>query len=83
MEEITTTAMPDLAMQSGLEDTIETLVPIISLIILVALVDLVLKGIACWKSARRGEKGWFVALLILNTAGILPAIYLILRRNDG
>ncbi|MFT4308503.1 MAG: DUF5652 family protein [Candidatus Woesearchaeota archaeon] len=50
---------------------------VLVLIFIIALIDLVLKGLALYKSARRGQSGWFVALLILNTAGILPAIYLL------
>jgi hypothetical protein len=34
------------------------------------------KGIALWKAARNSQKYWFVALLILNTAGILPILYI-------
>jgi methionyl-tRNA synthetase len=34
------------------------------------------KGIALWKSSRRGEKIWFVILLVLNTLGILEIIYI-------
>ncbi|HAZ16913.1 MAG TPA: hypothetical protein DCY49_03355 [Candidatus Jacksonbacteria bacterium] len=34
------------------------------------------KGIALWKSARLGSKGWFIALFILNTVGILEIIYI-------
>ncbi len=34
------------------------------------------KGIALWHAARRGDKEWFVALLIFNTAGILEILYL-------
>lgn len=41
------------------------------------IVDLVLRGIALYKSARRGQKAWFIALLIVNSLGILPAIYLV------
>lgn len=36
-----------------------------------------MKGIALWKSGRNNQLGWFIALFIFNTAGILPAIYLI------
>ncbi len=38
--------------------------------------SLVWKGMALWKSARKGEKGWFVALLVINTVGILEILYL-------
>lgn len=34
------------------------------------------KGMALWHSAKRGEKGWFIALLFINTLGILEIIYL-------
>lgn len=35
-----------------------------------------LKGYALWNASKRDEKGWFVALLILNTFGILELVYL-------
>lgn len=34
------------------------------------------KGIALWKAAREGKSGWFVALLIINTVGILEILYI-------
>ena len=33
------------------------------------------KGLALWRAARRNESAWFVALLIINTLGILEIIY--------
>jgi len=36
------------------------------------------KGLALWHSARRREPWWFIALLIINTAGILEIVYLFL-----
>ncbi|MDO8341184.1 MAG: DUF5652 family protein [Candidatus Woesebacteria bacterium] len=41
--------------------------------------DLILKGIALWKSAKNGQKVWFITLLIVNSIGILPLIYLLLQ----
>lgn len=38
--------------------------------------SLVWKGLALWKAAHREEKKWFVALLVLNTLGILEILYL-------
>lgn len=35
------------------------------------------KGLALWQAARRGEKGWYIVMLILQTAGILEIIYLV------
>lgn len=34
------------------------------------------KLVALWKAARRNQHGWFAAIFILNTAGILPITYL-------
>jgi len=39
--------------------------------------SIIWKGIGLWTSARKKQTGWFIAMLILNTAGILPIIYLI------
>lgn len=49
---------------------------LIVLIVVIALLELVLKGFALWRSARRNELAWFLILLLFNTAGILPALYL-------
>ncbi|MFA6992922.1 MAG: DUF5652 family protein [Candidatus Gracilibacteria bacterium] len=38
--------------------------------------ELVWKSIGLWKSARNGQLAWFICLLIFNTAGILPIIYI-------
>ena len=34
------------------------------------------KAIALWKAARRRQRVWYVVLLIINTVGILPIIYI-------
>ncbi|MDD5545443.1 MAG: DUF5652 family protein [Candidatus Pacebacteria bacterium] len=34
------------------------------------------KGMALWKAAQRRDKWWFIAILILNTLGILDIFYL-------
>ena len=38
--------------------------------------SVVWKGIAMWKSARQGNKHWFIALLVLNTFGIVDILYI-------
>jgi ABC-type nickel/cobalt efflux system permease component RcnA len=35
-----------------------------------------IKGYALWHAAKRNEKWWFIALLIINTFGLLELIYL-------
>ena len=44
---------------------------------LISIWDLSWKGVALRYAAQRGEKIWFIFLLILNSVGILPIIYLI------
>lgn len=39
--------------------------------------ETVWKGIGMWRAARRNELGWFIGILIFNTIGILPLIYLV------
>ena len=53
---------------------------LLPIIILVAIWTIVLKGFALWYSARAGQKWWFVALLVINTLGILEIIYLLWYR---
>lgn len=41
------------------------------------------KGWALWRSARTGHKWWFVALLVINTVGILEILYLFVFSKKG
>lgn len=38
--------------------------------------ELIWKGIALWKAARNKDNIWFIFILVLNTLGILPIIYI-------
>lgn len=48
---------------------------------LLLVADLILRGIALYKSARKDQKVWFVALLVVNSAGLLPLAYLLLEKR--
>lgn len=50
-------------------------------IIILGLWEAVWKSLALWRSARRNEPVWFIVILILNTVGILPIVYLLLTRR--
>lgn len=39
--------------------------------------DLALRGYALYKAAKNNQPVWFVALLLVNSVGILPIIYLL------
>lgn len=45
------------------------------------ILDMFLRALALWRSARAQQKWWFVALLVVNSLGILPAIYLLTHKE--
>jgi len=40
------------------------------------------KGIALWKSARNRQTAWFIAILLVNTLGILEIVYISFFQKD-
>ncbi len=46
------------------------------LFLLLSVWSLVWKGMALWRSSQNKQKKWFIAILIVNTFGILEIIYL-------
>ena len=54
------------------------LIPVIAVL---AVWELVWKLIALWKAGRNNHLGWFVCIALINTAGILPIVYLLMHRN--
>lgn len=55
----------------------------VSIIILLAFWSLIWKGFALWRAAQKKSVGWFIVLLFLNTAGILPILYLLFTKNPN
>jgi hypothetical protein len=43
--------------------------------------ELVWKGLALWKAGKNNQKVWYVAILIINSVGLLPIIYLLTHRD--
>lgn len=70
-------AIRDLA--AKLEISLSTLTWIL---IILLVWSAVWKGFALWKSAKRHEKWWFIALMIINTVGILEILYLYVFSKD-
>jgi len=58
----------------GVPDWLTFVIPVL---VLIAIWDGVWKAIAMWKCGRNNQLAWFVCILIFNTAGILPIIYLV------
>ena len=46
------------------------------IIVVMLLWTLPWKGVALWKSAQADQTGWFVALMIVNTLGLLEILYI-------
>ena len=53
-----------------------------SLYVLAILWTLPWKGVALWKAARNYQKGWYVAMLVIQTLGILEIVYLLIFQKD-
>jgi len=49
---------------------------LITAIILLIIWSVIWKGIALWHAARNNQRAWYIALLIINTVGILEIVYL-------
>jgi hypothetical protein len=43
----------------------------------VAVIDVILKLISLWRAALNNQLAWFICLGVINTAGILPLIYIL------
>lgn len=48
----------------------------LALLVLIQVWDLIWKSFALWKAARSKAVFWFVLLILVNSAGLLPAFYL-------
>ena len=46
------------------------------LILTIAVWEVIWKGFALWKSAKLNSPVWFIVILVTNTIGILPILYL-------
>ncbi|HEY0948427.1 MAG TPA: DUF5652 family protein [Candidatus Paceibacterota bacterium] len=53
-----------------------------ALFIALALWTTIIKAFALWHAARNGQTFWFVALLVVNSLGILELVYLLAFRKD-
>ena len=47
------------------------------ILVLISIWEIVWKGFALWSAAQNRQSGWYIAILLLNTAGLLPIVYLI------
>lgn len=55
-------------------NSITAIPPLLQFVLLVW--SIAWKGLALWNAAKNSQKNWFIAILIVNTVGILEIIYL-------
>ncbi len=68
---------------SALESNLFTTYPhLVTTILILVAIDLVLKGFALWRAARNIHRAWFIAILVINSIGVLPLIYLLMVRKE-
>jgi len=46
-------------------------------LLVLTLWTLVWEGLGLWHAAQHKQRNWFIAILVLNTLGLLPIVYLI------
>jgi hypothetical protein len=50
---------------------------LIFLIVVIVIWEAIWKGIGMWKAGRNNQLAWFIVILLINTIGILPIVYLL------
>ncbi len=55
----------------------------LTLIFILAVWDMIWKGFALWRAARNYHQNWFIALLVINSVGILPIFYLLTKKPEN
>jgi len=56
--------------------------PVVAIVFFALMIwSIIWKGLALWKAAQLSDKYWFIALLIVNTAGILEILYIYIFSN--
>jgi hypothetical protein len=64
-----------------MEQHIQSILPWLIPIIIIKIWDYLWKIFALLKAARNNHMTWFIFILIFNSAGILPIIYLLIQRK--
>jgi hypothetical protein len=54
---------------------------LVAVFVVLAVWEMVWKGFALWKAAKNNHLAWYVCIMIFNTIGILPIVYILLNRS--
>ena len=55
----------------------------ITTVVIALTVILLIKGLALYRAARKDSAVWFWVILVFNTLGILPLLYLIFSKGEN
>jgi predicted membrane channel-forming protein YqfA (hemolysin III family) len=55
---------------------------VLIVIIFLAIIGWALKLFTLWKAARNKSVAWFIVLAFINTAGVLPLIYILTHKRE-
>lgn len=58
-------------------------IPGLLVLLVISLWSVVLKMLALYRAGSLGQKGWFVALFLINTVGILEIVYMTIFSRKG
>ncbi len=64
-------------------EVLHALIWLLPFIIILAIWEITWKLIAMWKAGRNNHLGWFIAIALINTAGILPIVYIMLNKDKA
>jgi hypothetical protein len=56
---------------------------LVSVLVLIAIWDGVWKAIAMWKCGRNNQLAWFICIVVFNTVGILPILYILFFQKSA
>jgi len=62
-------------------EELELLTQYVPWILLLSVWESVWKAIALWKAARNNQLTWYICILVFNTVGILPILYIKFFQN--
>ena len=56
--------------------------PLVIGFFLISIVDVAMRGWGMWRAARMEKRWWFITLLVVNSATILPIIFLWMTNEE-
>ena len=60
----------------------EMLTHFMPIIIILVIWEAIWKLIAMWKAGRNNHLAWFICIALINTAGVLPIVYILMHKKN-